>query len=66
MIVQNGESPDGDGEDLCELFEPIFNPRFAIKRSFAQQKRLANAPGNAVIPASDGEIDEAGASDCHG
>ena len=53
MILQNGESPNSDGEDLSELFEPIFDPHFAVKRSFAQQKRLANAPGNAVVPASD-------------
>ena len=66
MVVQSRESTDGDGEDLRQFFEPVFDPGFPIERSLTEQKRLANAPRDAVIPASDREIDETGASDCHG
>ena len=58
MVVPNSESTHRDREDLSEFFEPVFDPGFAIDRTVAQQKRLANAAGNAVIPAGDREIDE--------
>ena len=40
MVVQNGESPDSDGEDLGELFEPIFDPGFGEGKLVSLQGEL--------------------------
>src|SRR4029077_9767812 len=66
VIVHHGKPADGHGEDLGKLFDPIFNPRFSVKRPLVEQKRSADTARHTVIPAGDGGINLTHASDGQG
>jgi hypothetical protein len=66
LVIQHRKTADGNGEDVRKFLKPAFDPRLAVLVFVPEQKRPAEAAGDAVIPASDGGVDEVGASDRHG
>ncbi len=65
MVIKHREAAHGDREDFRELYKPVFDPDAAVKISLAEQTSTANAAGDAVIPASDRQIDKPSPSDGH-
>ncbi len=68
MIIHHREPADGYREDLRKFFQPLLDPFFTVERSFdfAEQKRAADTPRDAVILARDGDVDQMRASHRHG
>ena len=65
VIVQHRKPADGDGENVCRFLQAMFDPLFAVVRSFPEQQIAAHAPRHAVIPTGHRGIDPVGASDGH-
>jgi hypothetical protein len=58
VVVHDGETTDSNGEDLTELFEPVFDPYPTVGETFAKEEDAAHTAVDAVIPTGDREIDE--------
>jgi hypothetical protein len=63
VIVQHGESADGDGEDPGQLLEPILNPWLAVAGALSEKQGAPNATGDAVIPPCESRIHQLSTSD---
>ena len=53
MIVHDRERADGDGEDMREFLESMFDPFSAVDRAFAEQENATHAAGDAVMNKKD-------------
>jgi hypothetical protein len=51
MIVQNREPADGNGENVRQFVQPMFDPGLAVLMFVAEQEGASDAAGDAVIPA---------------
>jgi DNA-damage-inducible protein J len=65
VIVHDRETADGDGGDLREFLESVFDPLFTVSRSFTKQEGASYVAGHAVVPAGYGGVDQVRASHCH-
>ena len=59
MVIHHTETGDGDGEQGVEFSKALIEPSLAIEVLILRdEKRAANATGDAVIPAGDFWIDD--------
>ncbi|MFN9913213.1 MAG: hypothetical protein ACK53L_11545, partial [Pirellulaceae bacterium] len=58
VVIHHTETGDGDGEQRVEFSKALIEPSLAIEVLILRdEKRAANATGDAVIPAGDFWID---------
>ena len=65
VVVQDREAPDGDGEDLGQFPQAVFEPLFAIERSLGEEEGTSDTAGDAVIPTRHGRINKVCTGDRH-
>jgi hypothetical protein len=69
--IHGGQSPRNSDEFILQpssyplALEPVLDPLLAVEIYLAQQEGETNTTGHAVVPASQGEIDQLSASDYH-
>ncbi|MFN9853889.1 MAG: hypothetical protein ACK57P_18900 [Planctomycetota bacterium] len=66
VVIHHTETGDGDGEQGVEFSKALIEPGLAIEVLILRdEKRAANATGDAVIPAGDVWIDDLGTGLSH-
>ena len=58
VVIHHREPTDGDREDFRKFLQPMLDPFFAVERAFAEQESASHTARDAVIPASNGRVDE--------
>ena len=66
MAVEHSKAADGNGEVRSEQLQSVFDPLFAIFQAISHQIAATNAATDAVVPASDGGINDFSACSGHG